>query len=100
MTQLLEVGQKFLADWKCIGGKEPLFFGKKALFWESRANCSQSVVLDLQVRHEANVQRPTPNVQHRMQTSELSIERWRSEERRVGKECRRAGGAVVGKEPR
>ena len=39
MPELLEVGEKFPVDRKCVRRKQPLFFGEEALFRESSADC-------------------------------------------------------------
>ena len=38
MPELLEVGQKFLFDRKCIWREQPLLFGKQAFLWKGSAN--------------------------------------------------------------
>jgi len=45
MPELLEVGEKFSVDRKCVGRSSPLFFGKEAFLWESSANCFELFAL-------------------------------------------------------
>ena len=75
MPKLLEVGEKFPVDRKCVRRKEPLFFGEEAFLGESGANFGQSRVLNLRLHYQANVQRPTPNVQCRMQMPDFDVGR-------------------------
>jgi hypothetical protein len=39
MPKLLEIGQEFFVDGKRVWGKEPFFFGEKALFRKSCTDC-------------------------------------------------------------
>ena len=38
MPELLEVGERFRVDRKCVRRKQPLFFGEEAFLGESGAN--------------------------------------------------------------
>ena len=38
MPELLEVGERFPVDRKCVRREQPLFLGEKAFLWESGAN--------------------------------------------------------------
>ena len=38
VPELLEIGEKFPVDRKCIRREQPLFLGEKAFLWESGAN--------------------------------------------------------------
>jgi len=75
MTKLLEFGENFFVDRKCVRRKKPLFFSEETFLREGGANCGKPVVLNSRLHYEANVQRPTPNVQRRMLTSKLDIGR-------------------------
>src|SRR5439155_16485195 len=62
VTELFELGQKFLLDRKRIRRELPILFRKKTLLRERAADDVDLVVLNL---HQAeNVQRPTSNVQY------------------------------------
>ncbi len=72
---MLEFGENFFVDRKWVRRKKPLFFREETFLREGGANCGKPVVLNSRLHYEANVQRPTPNVQRRMLTSKLDIGR-------------------------
>src|SRR4029079_13219740 len=67
MSELFQLGDEFFLDWKGIRREKPVLFRKKTFLRESRAYCIQSVLLNLHWHHSINVQRSTPDVQHRIQ---------------------------------
>src|SRR5438105_13896737 len=73
MPELFELSQKFLLDRKRVGREQPILFREETFFREGFADDVDLIVLNL--HYEANVQRPTSNVQYRMQTSRFDIRR-------------------------
>jgi hypothetical protein len=69
MPELLEIGKEFPVDWKCVRREQPLFLGEKTLFGKRCTDCGQPLVVNLRFHYEANVQRPTLNVQHSISLS-------------------------------
>ena len=64
MPELLEVGERFPVDRKCVRRKQPLFFGEEPLLGESGANDLQTVFSGSD--HLLKVEHRTSNVQRRI----------------------------------